>query len=52
MSRPIKQNVSIYIVGAGLAGTMIAHEISEKNIFGKVAAFLVFTLNPIRSTYI
>ena len=40
MSRPIKQNASIYIVGAGLAGTMIAHEISAKKIFGKVAAFL------------
>ena len=31
MNRPIKQKTSIYIVGAGLAGTMIAHEISEKN---------------------
>ena len=40
MNHPIKQKTSIYIVGAGLAGTMIAHEISEKNIFGKVAAFL------------
>ena len=40
MNRPIKQKTSIYVVGAGVAGTMIAHEISEKNIFGKVAAFL------------
>ncbi|MGP1594271.1 MAG: polysaccharide biosynthesis protein [Treponema sp.] len=31
---------AIYIIGAGLAGTMIAHEIKRKGIFGKVAAFL------------
>lgn len=37
---PIKQNSSIYIVGAGFAGTAIAAEIASKGIFGKVAAFL------------
>lgn len=37
---PIKQNPSIYIVGAGFAGTAIAKEISSKEIFGKVSAFL------------
>ncbi len=37
---PIKQNPSIYIVGAGFAGTAIAAEISSKGIFGTVAAFL------------
>lgn len=37
---PIKQNSSIYIVGAGFAGTAIATEITSKGIFGKVAAFL------------
>ena len=31
---------TIYIIGAGLAGTMIAHEIKRKEVFGKVAAFL------------
>lgn len=31
---------TIYIIGAGLAGTMIAHEIRKKGIFGSVAAFL------------
>ena len=30
----------MYIIGAGLAGTMIAHEIKRKGIFGRVAAFL------------
>lgn len=31
---------TIYIIGAGLAGTMIAHEIRRKGVFGRVAAFL------------
>ncbi len=31
---------SVYIIGAGLAGTMIAREIRRKEIFGTVAAFL------------
>ncbi len=31
---------SIYIIGAGLAGTMVAREIREKGIFGTVIAFL------------
>lgn len=35
-----KPQPTIYIIGAGLAGTMIAHEIQRKEIFGKVAAFL------------
>lgn len=36
----VKQNAVIYIIGAGFAGTAIANEISSKDIFGKVAAFL------------
>ncbi len=35
-----KKQKSIYIVGAGLAGTMIAKEIKAKKYFGKVVAFL------------
>ena len=35
-----KVQPTIYIIGAGLAGTMIAHEIRRKGIFGRVAAFL------------
>ena len=31
---------NIYIIGAGLAGTMVAREIREKGIFGTVIAFL------------
>ncbi len=31
---------SIYVIGAGLAGTMIAKEIAKKEVFGKVIAFL------------
>ena len=33
-------DISIYIIGAGLAGTMIAQEISKRRIFGNVVAFL------------
>ena len=35
-----KPQPTVYIIGAGLAGTMIAHEIKRKEVFGKVAAFL------------
>ena len=35
-----KLQPTVYIIGAGLAGTMIAHEIKRKGIFGRVAAFL------------
>lgn len=35
-----KVQPTVYIIGAGLAGTMIAHEIKRKGIFGRVAAFL------------
>ena len=35
-----KVQPTIYIIGAGLAGTMIAHEIRRKGVFGRVAAFL------------
>ena len=35
-----KVQPTVYIIGAGLAGTMIAHEIRRKGIFGRVAAFL------------
>lgn len=31
---------NIYIIGAGLAGTMVAREIREKGVFGTVIAFL------------
>jgi len=31
---------NIYIIGAGIAGTMLAREIREKGIFGTVTAFL------------
>jgi len=31
---------NIHIIGAGIAGTMLAREIREKGIFGKVIAFL------------
>jgi len=31
---------SIYVIGAGLAGVMIAREIAKKEIYGKVIAFL------------
>lgn len=40
MSQSNKVQPTIYIIGAGLAGTMIAHEIRKKGIFGCVAAFL------------
>lgn len=36
----VKRNTSIYIVGAGLAGAMIANELRAKEIFGNAAAFL------------
>ncbi len=36
----MERGISIYIIGAGFAGTMIAREISKKEIFGKVLAFL------------
>ena len=35
-----KSQPTTYIIGAGLAGTMIAHEIKRKGLFGQVAAFL------------
>ena len=35
-----KVQPTVYIIGAGLAGTMIAHEIKRKGVFGRVAAFL------------
>ena len=35
-----KVQQTVYIIGAGLAGTMIAHEIKRKGVFGRVAAFL------------
>lgn len=31
---------NIYIIGAGIAGTLLSREIQEKGIFGKVIAFL------------
>ena len=40
MSPNNKVQPTIYIIGAGLAGTMIAHEIRRKGVFGRVAAFL------------
>ena len=36
----MEKDVSIYVIGAGFAGTMIAGEIAKKGIFGKVLAFL------------
>lgn len=36
----MEKDVSIYVIGAGFAGTMIAGEIKKKGIFGKVLAFL------------
>ena len=36
----MEKYVSIYVIGAGFAGTMIAGEIAKKGIFGKVLAFL------------
>ena len=36
----MERGISIYIIGAGFAGTMSAREISKKEIFGKVLAFL------------
>ena len=36
----MERGIFIYIIGAGFAGTMIAREISKKEIFGKVLAFL------------
>ena len=35
-----KVQPTVYIIGAGLAGAMIAHEIKRKGVFGRVAAFL------------
>ena len=35
-----KVQQTVYIIGAGLAGAMIAHEIKRKGVFGRVAAFL------------
>jgi len=32
--------ISVYIIGAGLAGTMLAKEMTDKGIFGTVTAFL------------
>ena len=40
MSPNNKIQPTIYIIGAGLAGAMIAHEIRRKGVFGRVAAFL------------
>lgn len=37
----------IYIIGAGIAGTMLAREIREKGIFGQVIAFLDDDTNKI-----
>lgn len=34
------RTTTIFIIGAGLAGTMLAREIREKGIFGQVSAFL------------
>ena len=31
---------NIYIIGAGIAGTMLSREVREKGIFGNVIAFL------------
>ena len=36
----MEQKSSIYIIGAGLAGSMIAREIDSHKVFGKVVAFL------------
>ncbi len=33
-------DTNIYIIGAGIAGTMLSREIREKGIFGRVIAFL------------
>ena len=38
---------NIYIIGAGIAGTMLAREIREKGIFGTVIAFLDDDANKI-----
>lgn len=40
----------IYIIGAGIAGTMLAHEIREKGIFGQVIAFLDDDIHKIGKT--
>lgn len=37
---PTPTEKSLYIIGAGFAGQMIAEDIKHKKIFGKVAAFL------------
>lgn len=36
----LKNDVHVYIIGAGFAGQMIAEELEKKKIFGKVSAFL------------
>ena len=36
----MEQLFSIYIIGAGLAGTMLLQEIAKNKVFGKVVAFL------------
>lgn len=41
---------NIYIIGAGIAGTMLAREIREKGIFGTVSAFLDDDSNKIGKT--
>lgn len=41
---------SIYIIGAGLAGSMLAREIREKGVFGEVVAFLDDDRNKIGNT--
>lgn len=35
-----KNNVNVFIIGAGFAGQMLAEELARKKIFGKVVAFL------------
>ena len=37
---PLKNDVHVYIIGAGFAGQMIADELENKKIFGRVTAFL------------
>ena len=36
----LKNDVRVYIIGAGFAGQMIADELEAKKIFGRVTAFL------------
>ena len=37
---PLKNDVHVYIIGAGFAGQMIADELENKQTFGRVTAFL------------